>query len=503
MASPHDQGEEQDQFEQRAVRLEKLNAWRTAGIDPFSVERFDRTHPAREILDRYDEMEGQTARVAGRIVAVRKMGKASFMHIEDQSARIQLYFKRDDIGPEAYERLDLLDLGDFVGVAGAVFRTRTGETSIHVTEYVPLAKALRPPPLGKSKEGEVHGGLSDVETRYRHRHLDLLAHPDVRQTFIQRSSILSAIRRYYESRGYLEVDTPVLQSVAGGAAARPFLTYHNALQHEFHLRISLELYLKRLLVGGFEKVFEIGRVFRNEGISTRHNPEFSLLESYEAYADLDGVMELVEGLYSSIAQELYGNYKVPFGEGEIDFTPPFARLPILEGIRQNAGISPEAFETLESAKAAGEGVGLDMSDENNVGGIIEKLHERFTQPKLHAPTFITDFPLETSPLAKKRQDNPRLVRRFEVYAGTQELGNAFSELNDPIDQRERFEGQAGMREGGDEEAHPFDEEFIEALEYGMPPAGGFGTGLDRLVMIFTNQPSIRDVLLFPQMKPEK
>ncbi|MBW3622877.1 MAG: lysine--tRNA ligase [Armatimonadetes bacterium] len=493
----------EEQSDQRAVRLEKLKTLREAGMDPFAIERFDRTHLARQILDGYDDLEGREVKVAGRIVAVRKMGKASFMHVEDPSGRIQLYFKRDDLGPEGYERLDLLDLGDLVGVTGTVFKTRTGEISLHVTAYVPLAKALRPPPLGKTKDGEEYSGLHDIETRYRHRYLDLMAHPHVRHTFLQRSRIISAIRRYYESQGYLEVDTPVLQSIAGGAAARPFLTHHNALDHEFHLRISLELYLKRLLVGGFEKVYEIGRVFRNEGISTRHNPEFSLLESYEAYTDLEGMMDLVEGLYGAIAQELYGSYEISYADHTLDFSPPFTRIPILEGIRQHAGIEPEAFHSFETAVKAGEGAGLDMSQEINVGGIIEKIHERFTQPHLVQPTFITDFPLETSPLAKKRPDNPRLVRRFEVYAGTQELGNAFSEINDPLDQRERFEGQAKMSAAGDEEAHPFDEEFLQALEYGMPPAGGFGTGLDRLVMIFTDQPSIRDVLLFPQMKPEK
>lgn len=493
----------EEQSDQRAVRLDKLNTLREAGKDPFAIERYDRTHSAQEILDRYVEMEGQAVKVAGRVVAIRKMGKASFMHVEDQSGRIQLYFKRDDLGEDGYAQLDLLDLGDLIGVAGTVFKTRTGETSLHVTEYVPLAKALRPPPFGKTKDGEEYSGLTDIETRYRHRYLDLMAHPDVRQTFLQRSRILRAIRSYYESKGYLEVDTPVLQSIAGGAAARPFLTWHNALEHEFHLRISLELYLKRLLIGGFEKVFEIGRVFRNEGISTRHNPEFSLLESYEAYTDLEGMMDLVEGLYSAIALELHGTHQVPYLDHTLDFTPPFARLPILEGIRQHAGIEPEAFDSFEMAVKAGESAGLDMSQEINAGGIIEKLHERFTQPHLIQPTFITDFPLETSPLAKKHPGNPRLVRRFEVYAGTQELGNAFSEINDPLDQRERFEGQAKMSAAGDEEAHPFDEEFLMALEYGMPPAGGFGTGVDRLVMIFANQTSIRDVLLFPQMKPEK
>ncbi|HOM72163.1 MAG TPA: lysine--tRNA ligase, partial [Armatimonadota bacterium] len=332
---------------------------------------------------------------------------------------------------------------------------------------------------------------------------NLIVNPDSRDVFEKRSKIIRAIRNFYDSRDYLEVETPVLQSVAGGAAARPFLTYHNALDHQFHLRISLELYLKRLVVGGFERVYEIGRVFRNEGLSTRHNPEFTLLESYEAYSNLEDVMKLVEDLFNYVCQEIYGGSKFTYQGHEIDLTPPWPRVPMLEGIRKYAGVEPEEFATLESAKAAMERLGLPTEQEDMVGGIMEKIHERFTQPNLIQPTFITDFPIETSPLAKKIPDNPELTRRFEIYIGTQETGNAFSEINDPIDQRERFIMQSARRAAGDVEAHPMDEDFIRALEYGMPPTGGLGIGIDRLIMLFTDQDAVRDIILFPQMKPEK
>jgi lysyl-tRNA synthetase, class II len=494
------------------TRRQKLAEWRAAGVDPFACERYDRTHHARDAAAGFEAAEAAAASaegfrmgpvsLAGRISAQRIMGKAAFLDLSDESGRIQLYFKSDRLGPEQYALVRLLDLGDFLGVKGDLFRTRAGEITVEVEEFTLLAKAVRPLPYPKEKEGQEFYGLQDVEQRYRQRYADLAVHPAVREHFRRRSRIVTGIRRFLDERGYVEVETPVLQSVAGGAAAKPFMTHHNALDYDFHLRISLELYLKRLIVGGFEKVYEIGRVFRNEGISTRHNPEFTLLELYEAYANLDDIMALVEQLVAALAQELYGAPSIPRGEETIDVTPPWRRLPILEGIRQYAGVAPEAFGSLETAREAGRSLGLDMAKETQVGGIIEKIHERFTQPQLVAPTFITDFPLETSPLAKKRLDNPALVRRFEPYIACHEMGNAFSEINDPDDQRERFLQQAQLAAGGDEEAHPMDEDFLRALEYGMPPTGGLGIGIDRLVMVLTDTESIRDVILFPQMKPE-
>jgi lysyl-tRNA synthetase class 2 len=469
------------------------------GVDPYTTDVI-------AAYESYEPKEGDqsAARVdvslAGRIVSLRAMGKASFAHIHDRKGKIQLYFRKDDLG-EDYELVKLLDLGDFVGTEGFVFRTRTGEVSVHVEKLTLLAKSIRPIPFGKEK-GEQHWyGLQHVEQRYRQRHVDLVTNADSREVFRKRSAIIRSIREFYDSRGYLEVETPVLQSVAGGAAARPFLTYHNALEHEFHLRISLELYLKRLIVGGLERVYEIGRVFRNEGLSTRHNPEFTLLESYEAYANLEDVMELVEELFRSVCHALHGGVTFEHDGTIIDLAGPWRRLPMLEGIEHYAGIKPEAFETLDSALAAMESLGLATEQEHMVGGIIEKIHERFVQPNLIQPTFVTDFPIETSPLAKKCPDDPGMTRRFEVYVAKQEVVNAFSEINDPIDQRERFEQQAAMRAAGDEEAHRMDEDFLRTLEYGMPPTGGLGIGIDRLVMIFCNQDNVRDVILFPQLRP--
>ncbi len=484
------------------MRMTKLEEMRAAGKDPFAIERYERTHIAENIHSDFDSLENQTVRVAGRLASIREMGKASFAHVEDQSGKIQLYFKREELGDD-YAIVHQMDLGDFIGAEGYVFRTRTGEVSVHVKSVIMLSKALRPPPYGKQKGDEQWYGLQDVEQRYRQRYLDLIVNHDSRKTFVKRSLIIRAIREFYDNRGYLEVETPVLQAVAGGAAARPFTTHHNALDHDFHLRISLELYLKRLIVGGLEKVYEIGRVFRNEGLSTRHNPEFTLLESYEAYANLEDVMVLVEELFAHVAMKVYGDTKINYQGQVLDFAPPWKRLPMLKGIEEQTGVKPEELATVESAKAAMERLGLSTENEDMLGGIIEKIHERFVQPTLMQPTFITDFPVETSPLAKKVPGDPSMTRRFEVYIGTQETGNAFSEINDPIDQRERFIGQSKMRAAGDVEAHPMDEDFLTALEYGMPPTGGLGIGIDRLVMLFTDQNSIRDVVLFPQMKPEK
>ncbi len=465
------------------VRLEKLNALRAEGRDPFAQERFDVTFHAADIPAQFETLDGQTVALAGRITRVRDMGKAAFLDLTDASGRVQLYVRREDIGEALYADLKhRTDLGDIVGVVGFVFKTKTGEISVHVQQWTLLAKALRTIPFGveyETAEGEERhaGALKDTEFRYRQRYVDLLVNKESRDRLIQRTKIIRALREYLDGQGYLEVETPVLHAIAGGAAARPFDTHHNALDLALHLRISLELYLKRLIVGGLEKVYEIGRVFRNEGLSTRHNPEFTLLEMYEAYADLDDIMRLCEGMYRHACRAVHGVEQFTYQGHLIDLAPEFTRLPILEGIRQYAGVAPEELGTLASAHAVLHRLGLPTDDEPTVGGIIEKLHERFTQPNLIQPTFITEFPTETSPLAKKMPGNPALTRRFEVYMGAAELGNAFSEINDPLDQRERFVDQMAMRAGGNDEAHPMDEDFLRALEYGMPPTGGFGPGI--------------------------
>ena len=484
-------------------RLDKLNMLRQRGADPFAIERYERTHTAQEVISGFDELEGKEVSVAGRIVSLRPMGKASFAHIQDPSGKVQIYIKSDMVGADAYALVDALDIGDIIGVRGNVEKTKTGEITVFVTFFQILAKSLRPIPIGKQKGEQEWYGLQDVEQRYRQRYLDLIVNPKVRETMIKRSRIIQAVREFLDQEGFMEVETPVLQAVAGGAAARPFLTYYNALDHDFYLRISLELHLKRLIVGGFEKVYEMSRVFRNEGLSTKHNPEYTLLELYQAYTNLEGMMDLVERLFCFVCRKLYGGLTFTFQGRTIDLTPPWKRLPLLEGIRQHANVEAQEFRTLETAKQAGERLGLPMEQEHTIGGIVDKIHERFVQPNLNEPTFVTDYPVDVSPLAKKDPDNPSLTRRFEPYVGMLELGNAFSEINDPIDQRERFVAQAKMRAAGDEEAHPMDEDFLRALEYGMPPTGGLGIGIDRMVMLFTDAPSIRDVILFPQLKPEK
>ena len=505
------------------IRLQKWDKMKEMGKNPFDIEKFDRyakfekedgtseniSYKSTDLKKEFETRENSELRTidkgkittgyAGRIVSYRLMGKAAFATLADRAGKIQVYLKKDDLS-EDFDIVKLLDLGDFIGVNGYIFRTKTGEISIHATKLTVLAKSIRPIPFGKEKDGHQWNLMSDVELRYRQRYVDLVINEHSKNIFIQRSKIVSAMREFYENRGYLEVETPVLQSIAGGAAARPFLTHHNALDMKLHLRISLELYLKRLIVGGLEKVFEIGRVFRNEGIDTRHNPEFTLMESYEAYANLEDIMELVENMLRFICQKTHGKESCVFNGEEIDFSKPFRKLPILEGIKEYAGIEPSAFDSLETAITAMKSVGLDTDGETLVGGIIEKIHERFVQPKLIQPTFITDFPLETSPLAKKHLDNPNLTRRFEIYIAKQECGNAFSEINDPVEQKERFVMQEHLKAAGDDEAHPMDEDYIRALEYGMPPCGGLGIGIDRLVMIILDQTSMRDVLLFPQMK---
>ena len=494
------------------MRRQKLDALRAAGRDPFAAERFDVTHLAAAIIAGFEQLEGQTVLLAGRITAIRVQGKVAFLDLTDSSGRIQLYVRKDEVGDALFDDIKhRLDLGDIAGVSGFVFRTQRGEISVHVQGvqgWTLLAKSLRPLPLGKEYEtddGEEKqsGGLKDPEMRYRQRSVDLLVNKASRERLLGRMKVARAMREFLDSRDYLEVETPVLQTVAGGAAARPFLTHHNALDIELHLRISLELYLKRLIIGGMDKVYEIGRVFRNEGISPRHSPEFTMMEVYAAYADLDDMMNLVEGMYRHVCRALHGTEQFTYQGQQIDLAPNFARLPMLEGIRRYAGVAPEELETLDLAHAVMARLGLPTENEPTVGGIVEKLHERFTQPNLTQPTFITDFPTETSPLAKRMPGNPKLTRRFEIYMAGAELGNAFSEINDPIDQRERFTAQAALRQSGDAEAHPMDEDFLRAMEYGMPPTGGFGGGVDRLAVILTDAPSIRDVILFPLLRPER
>lgn len=506
----------------REIRLEKRARLKELGLDPYAVERFERTHTPQEILDQFESLSGEV-RVAGRVHSYRLMGKAGFAHISDGDGKIQGYFRRDDMGETLWEAYNLLDIGDHVGLIGEPFVTKTGERSIHVQSFVPMSKSLQNLPLGKEKDGQQWYGLSDVEQRYRHRHLDLIANPDARRDLINRSKIVSSVRRFLDSRGYLEVETPMLQFQAGGAAARPFLTHYNAYDTEVKLRISLELYLKRLICGDLPKVYEIGRVFRNEGVSNRHNPEFTLLEYYEAYANLEDIMESVESMFRHVAMEVFGTTVVQIArkEGQIDddaepgivldFGKPWARVDLLSAIEKHTGLQLADFADLATAKAAVKerrvsnpitGKQIDLDGERNLGGLIEKLLEVFVEPTLQQPTFIVGYPLETSPLAKHDPNRAGFTRRFEGYVLGREVCNAFSEINDPIDQRARFEQQVAEAAKGDDEAHPMDEEYILALEAGMPPCGGCGIGMDRMAMLLTGADVVREVLLFPLMKPE-
>ncbi|NLI01155.1 MAG: lysine--tRNA ligase [Chthonomonadales bacterium] len=494
--------------EQRAVRIQKLEALRSEGYDPFAIERYDRTHFAGSIVENAPRHMDQQVRIAGRITATRAMGKAMFLDVTDETGKIQVYVRRDDLGEQAYARVKSFDIGDIVGVGGHVFQTRTGETSIHAGEIALLAKCLRPIPMGKDVDGVKHAALTDVEVRHRHRYLDFIVNPESRDLLVKRSRLITAVRRFLDDSGFVEVETPVLQAVAGGAAARPFVTHHNALDADFKLRISLELPLKRLIVGGFPRVYEIGRVFRNEGVSPRHNPEFTLMELYQAYADLDDMMDLVERMYEAACIAVHGSpvFRARMADGheaEIDLSArPWRRLSILDGIHEYGGVEPDDLADLSSAHRVCERFGIDPAREPSLGGIIEKLHEQCVQPHLVQPTFITDFPVETSPLAKRKPGCPHLTRRFEVYMATQELGNAFSEMNDPIEQRARFEDQVRQHALGNEEAHPMDEDFLMALEYGMPPTGGLGVGMDRLAMVLTGITSIKEVIAFPLVRPD-
>ncbi len=485
--------------DQLLVRREKLHKLREKGIDPFG-KRFERTHKAEELFALYghlskEELEEKQIHVsvAGRIMTKRGKGKAGFAHIQDLTGQIQIYVRKDDVGEEQYEIFDTSDLGDIVGVQGTVFKTKVGELSIKVHAYEMLTKSLRPLP-------EKYHGLKDIEQRYRQRYLDLIMNPESKKTFITRSLIIQSMRRYLDQRGYLEVETPMMHSIAGGAAARPFITHHNALDMTLYMRIAIELHLKRLIVGGLEKVYEIGRVFRNEGISTRHNPEFTMLELYEAYADYTDIMKLTEDMIAHIAQEVLGTTKIQYGEYEVDLTPSWKRLHMVDAIKEYVGVDFWKHMSDEEARQLAKEHGVEVAPHMTFGHIVNEFFEQKVEQHLIQPTFIYGHPVEISPLAKKNPEDPRFTDRFELFIVAREHANAFTELNDPIDQRERFEAQLKEKEQGNDEAHEMDEDFIEALEYGMPPTGGLGIGIDRLVMLLTNSPSIRDVLLFPQMR---
>ncbi|WP_078543177.1 lysine--tRNA ligase [Litchfieldia alkalitelluris] len=485
-----------DQF---LVRREKLNAYREKGLDPFG-KRFDRTHTSQELVNLYDELSKEeldektiTVTIAGRIKTKRGKGKAGFTHIQDLTGQIQLYIRQDAVGEEQYDVFNTADLGDIVGVTGNVFKTKVGELSIKVESFELLSKSLRPLP-------EKFHGLKDVEQRYRQRYLDLIMNPESKDTFIMRSRIIRSMRRYLDDHGYLEVETPMMHSIPGGASARPFITHHNALDIPLFMRIAIELHLKRLIVGGLEKVYEIGRVFRNEGVSTRHNPEFTMIELYEAYADYKDIMSLTENLIAHIAEEVLGTTTVQYGEYEVDLKPEWTRLHMVDAIKEYTGVDFWKRMSIEEARELAKENGVEINNNMQYGHIVNEFFEQKVEEKLIQPTFIFGHPVEISPLAKKNPEDERFTDRFELFIVAREHANAFTELNDPIDQRQRFEAQLQEREQGNDEAHMMDEDFIEALEYGMPPTGGLGIGIDRLVMLLTNSPSIRDVLLFPQMR---
>ncbi|MEC0247151.1 lysine--tRNA ligase [Paenibacillus chitinolyticus] len=481
------------------IRRDKLDELRGLGVDPFG-DKYVRTHTAKQILDAYEEtpkeeLEQQTVEVsiAGRIMQKRAMGKASFAHLQDITGKIQIYVRQDALGDTKYSAFDLLDIGDMVGVKGTVFKTKTGETSIKVQELEVLTKSLLPLP-------EKYHGLKDVETRYRQRYVDLIMNQEVKETFILRSRIIQSMRRYLDGLGYLEVETPTLHAIAGGAAARPFITHHNALDMQLYMRIAIELHLKRLIVGGLEKVYEIGRVYRNEGISTRHNPEFTMIELYEAYADYKDIMALTENMVAHIAQEVLGTTTVQYQGHEVNLAPSWKRISMVDAIKEVAGVDFSVHMSNEEAQSLAKEHKVPVEPHMTFGHIVNQFFETFVEETLIQPTFIYGHPLEISPLAKKNPEDPRFTDRFELFIVAREHANAFTELNDPIDQRQRFEAQLLEREHGNDEAHEMDDDFIRALEYGMPPTGGLGIGIDRLVMLLTNAPSIRDVLLFPHMR---
>jgi lysyl-tRNA synthetase class 2 len=479
-------------------RKEKLAKLHEYGVDPYPVA-YHVSHSAVDIIDQFDEFNGKTVCVAGRIMSLRKMGKAAFCHIQDQTTRLQIYIKKDDVGQDEYRNFKLLDIGDFIGIEGYVFKTKTDEISVHAQKVVILAKGIRPIPIVKEKEGEIYDAFEDKEQRYRNRHIDLIVNPDVRKVFIQRAKIISEARKYLEKHGYVEVETPVLQPLYGGANARPFTTHHNTLEQDLYLRIAVELYLKRLIIGGFDKVYELSKIFRNEGMDRNHNPEFTMLEFYQAYVDYDYMMNFVEDMIRSIAEKV-GGLKRTWGGKEIDLTRAFKREPILELVKKYTGYDVSTAD-LSDFKKIYKTLDLELPDETRYGILLDDLMRQAVEPNLIQPIFVIDYPKAVSPLAKQhRSGAANIVERFELFIGGMEFANAFSELNDPIDQRKRFEDQTQLRMQGDEEAHPLDENFLEAVELGMPPTGGVGIGIDRLVMLLTETNSIKDVILFPAMR---
>ena len=485
--------QEPDLNQLRKVRREKLAELQQSGKDPFVITKYDQTHHSQEIKDHYEKLEGQRVSVAGRMMSKRVMGKASFCNVQDLKGNIQSYVARDSVGEENYKEFKKLDVGDVIGIEGEVFRTKTGEISIHASHVTLLSKSLQILP-------EKFHGLTNTDTRYRQRYVDLIMNPDVKDTFIKRSKIISAIRRYLDSEGFMEVETPILVSNAGGAAARPFETHFNALDEDFKLRISLELYLKRLIVGGLERVYEIGRVFRNEGLDTRHNPEFTLMELYQAYTDYNGMMDLTENLYRHVAQEVLGTTKIVYNGVEMDLGKPFERITMIDAVKKYAGVDWNEVETLEQARALAKEHNVEFEERHKKGDILSLFFEEFAEEHLIQPTFVMDHPIEISPLTKKKPEDPDYVERFEFFMNGWEMANAYSELNDPIDQRARFKAQEELLAQGDEEANTTDEDFLNALEIGMPPTGGIGFGIDRMCMLLTDSAAIRDVLLFPTMK---
>ena len=486
-------GNSSDISEQVKIRREKLINLQNEGKDPFRITKYNVSHHSAQIKTEFDLLENQTVSVAGRLMSKRVMGKASFCNIRDLQGNIQSYVSRDSIGEDAYSDFKKMDIGDIVGITGFVFKTKTGEVSVHAEKVVLLSKSLQVLP-------EKFHGLTNADMRYRQRYIDLIMNDDVKQTFLLRSKIISSIRRYLDDQGFIEVETPMLVSNAGGAAARPFTTHYNALDEDVKLRISLELYLKRLIVGGLERVYEIGRVFRNEGLDTRHNPEFTLMELYQAYTDYHGMMDLTENLYRFVAKEVLGTTTITYNGIDMDLGKPFVRMTMVEAVKKYSGVDFDKIQTLEEARAVAKEHGVEFEPRNGKGDILSLFFETYAEDNLIQPTFITDHPVEISPLTKRKPDNPEYVERFEFFMNGWEMANAYSELNDPIDQRERFLAQEALLAQGDEEANTTDEDFLYALELGMPPTGGIGFGIDRMIMLFTDSAAIRDVLLFPTMK---
>ena len=477
------------------VRREKLDKLKQEGKDPYKITKFNRTHTSKQIKDNYEELEGKDVTVAGRIMAKRIMGKASFCHIQDSEGKIQSYVSINELGEESYKAFKEDDIGDIIGITGFVFKTKTGEISIHAKEVTLLSKSLRPLP-------EKFHGLKDTDLRYRQRYVDLIMNPEVKDTFVKRAEIIKEIRKFMNEKGYMEVETPILTTVATGDAARPFVTHHNTLDLQMYLRIAPELNLKRLIVGGYDKVFEIGKNFRNEGMDIKHNPEFTNMEFYSAYEDYNDMMKMSEELISTVAKNTLGTTTITYEDKEINLAPEWKKITMIEAIKEVTGVDFNTINTDEEAQAIAKEKGVQFEDiKNTRGHIINEFFETFVEETLIQPTFVTDYPVEVSPLTKRKQDDPRLVERFELFIGGREYGNAYSELNDPIDQYERFLKQVEAKEKGDEEAGGMDEDFVNALEIGMPPTGGMGIGLDRLIMLLTNSASIRDVLFFPTMKP--